>query len=284
MAGQSWQGELEVALAAARAAGDAIRRAFRQDKTVESKKNASDLVTETDVQCEQLVLAHIRAAFPTHQFIGEEQTAANGGLCPLLTDEPTWMCDPLDGTTNFVHGFPFVCVSIGLAVNRQVVVGVVYNPVLEELFSATLGGGAYLNGAPIRVSHTQDMAQALLVTEVGVTRDPQTFRAVFARVEALAGAMRSVRCCGSCALNLCSVACGRCDAFYEIGFGGCWDVAAGSLVVREAGGEVLDPAGGRWGLMSRRVLAANKVLGQQVARVLKECPVSDAEPGPAAPE
>ncbi|KAF5840285.1 L-galactose-1-phosphate phosphatase [Dunaliella salina] len=272
-----WQEELKIAIGAATDAGNLIRSGFSvRSKDVEDKKNTSDLVTETDVKSEELVFSRIRTAFPSHVLIGEESSVSSGP--DALTDEPTWMCDPLDGTTNFVHSYPNVCVSIALVVKKQVVVGVVYNPITEELFTATKGSGAFLNGRPIRCSGAQDMKRALLATEIGVTRDETTFHAVFLRISKLVQAMQSVRCTGSCALNLCSVASGRIDAFYEIGFGGCWDVAAGALIVSEAGGALIDPAGGPFGLMSRRVLAGTPAIVPQVSAILAACPTSEHEP------
>ncbi|PNW82312.1 hypothetical protein CHLRE_06g278202v5 [Chlamydomonas reinhardtii] len=271
---------LEVAIDAAVAAGDVIKGSFKGPKQVEEKLNHADLVTATDKAAEDLIFGRIRAAFPDHAFIGEESAAAAGGAA-ALTDAPTWMVDPLDGTTNFVHGFPFVCTSIALVVGRRVVVGVVYNPVLGELFAAAAGGGACLNGAPLATSAATELAGALMGTEVGTARDEETVDSTFGRVRALTSKMRSVRCGGSCALGLCNVAAGRLDAFYEINFGGCWDSAAGALMVSEAGGTVLDPAGGPWDVMSRRVLAAGtRQLGEAVAAVLAGCKLSSREVGP----
>lgn len=142
-----------------------------------------------------------------------------------------------------MHSYPFVCVSIGLTIRKQVAVGVVYNPVMNEMFTAIAGQGACLNGVPIRVSSETQLQKALVATEIGTTRDPETLAAIFDRIQTVTQHVRSVRCCGSCAMNLCGVACGRLDAFYEVGFGGCWDVAAGALILQEAGGTVLDPSG-----------------------------------------
>ena len=272
---------LEVALAAAREAGAAIAAAWDGERAIEHK-GAVDLVTETDKACEALILARVRAAFPDHAFIGEEGSSAAGATA-ALTDAPTWFVDPVDGTTNFVHRWPFACVSIGLAVRRRLVVGVVLNPTLGETFHAVEGGGAYLNGAPIRVSQTAELANALFSTEIGTRRDPEFMDAVFGRVRAVTQACRSVRACGSCALNLCSVAMGRLDFFYEVGLGGAWDYAAGALIVAEAGGHVLDPAGGPFGLMSRRVLGANALLGNKAAALLA-APELYAPGEPPAPE
>lgn len=234
----NYQAYLEVAVDAATAAGNIIASAFHSEKEVDEKKNATDLVTATDRASEELIMGRLKEAFPDHKFIGEEETAALG-RDPELTDDPTWcgiglckvltlthmvarlteamsvpcrMCDPLDGTTNFVHSFPFVCVSLGLVIKKEVVVGVVYNPILKELFTAVRGEGAKLNGKPIHASKTSELGRALLATELGTNRDSETMDAVFDRMRTMTSNMRSLRCCGSCALNMCSVACGRVDA------------------------------------------------------------------------
>jgi fructose-1,6-bisphosphatase/inositol monophosphatase family enzyme len=141
-----YQAALEVAKRAAKVA----RAAFeREDKAVQTKASSADLVTETDKQVEELIFSFLREKFPSHCFIGEESVGEEGAQ---LTDAPTWMVDPIDGTSNFVHRFPFSCVSIATAVNKEVVVGVVYNFVLEQMFAAKKGGGATMNGEPIHVS------------------------------------------------------------------------------------------------------------------------------------
>jgi inositol-phosphate phosphatase/L-galactose 1-phosphate phosphatase len=270
---------LKVAVDVAREAGRLIQHAFSEAKNVHYK-GSTDLVTDTDRQCEKLIHDTLSKAFPSHKFIGEEETSASGAK-PFLYDAPTWMVDPLDGTTNFVHGYPFVCVSLGLAIKKEVVVGVVFNPILNELFTAVKGGGAFLNGQRISCSQQNDLRKALVATEIGTTRDAETMAAVFERVRRVTEAARSLRCCGSCAMNLCGVACGRLDAFYEINFGGCWDVAAGSLILQEAGGKVQDPCGKPFDVMSRRVLGSNAHVGEAMAAVLVQCTTSPAEP--AAP-
>jgi inositol-phosphate phosphatase/L-galactose 1-phosphate phosphatase len=317
---------LQVAEEAARAAGELIKASWGKaggsaadasgadGVAVETKGgNAADLVTDVDQACETLIRDRIRAAFPDHGFIGEEESAAAAAAAKasgaadaaaaastaaaaasLPPTAPTWMVDPLDGTANFVHAFPFSCTSIALCVGGEPVVGVVYNPIIGEFFSAKKGGGAFLNGRRLRLGgggggggeeEGKDtstlLSRALIGTEIGTSRDAEVMEAVFRRAKALTKASRSLRCGGSCALGLCGVAAGRLDAFYEIGFGGCWDVAAGALVVTEAGGCVLDPAGGKWGLMARRVLAARgEATGSAVAALLKEAGTAAAEPGP----
>lgn len=260
---------LETAVDAAKRAGEIIRRGFYQTKNVEHKGQV-DLVTETDKACEDLIFNHLQQHYPEHKLIGEETTAACGTM--ELTDSPTWIVDPLDGTTNFVHGFPFVCVSIGLTIGKVPAVGVVYNPILDELFTAIRGKGAFLNGKPIKVSSQTELVKSLLATEVGTKRDKSTVDATTNRINGLLFEVRSLRMSGSCALNLCGIACGRLDLFYELGFGGPWDVAGGALIVEEAGGLVYDPSGKDFDIISQRVAASNphlkdafvKVLGQSV--------------------
>ncbi|THG11424.1 hypothetical protein TEA_017129 [Camellia sinensis var. sinensis] len=195
---------------------------------VEAAKIAGDvdLVTETDKACEDHIFNHLKEHFPHHKFIGEETTAACG--VTELTDEPTWIVDPLDGTTNFVHGFPFVCVSIGLTIGKVPTVGVVYNPIMDELFTGVHRKGAFLNGNPIKVSSQSELVKSLLVTEV-----------------------RSLRMCGSCALDLCGVACGRIDLFYELGFGG--------------------PCSGKeFDITAQRVAASNPLLKDKFVEALRQ--------------
>ena len=277
---ERWAAELEAARGAAAAAGAEVAAAWGGAAAggVRVKGAAADLVTETDLRCEGLIRGRLIAAFPGHRFIGEEESAALGRT-PGLTEEPTWLVDPVDGTTNFVHGYPFTCVSVGLAVGRQMQVGVVVCPPLGETFWAVRGGGAFLNGERIRVSRCRELASALVATEIGVSRDAAVMDAVLGRVRALTSASRSLRCCGSHAMQLCGVAAGRLDAFYEIGFGGPWDCAAGSLIVEEAGGAMLDPAGGSFDLMARRSLAAcSGDVARQAARALAGVPDGPGEP------
>ncbi|CAN6479112.1 unnamed protein product [Victoria cruziana] len=210
---------LTEAIEAAKGAGDVIRKGFYQSKHVEHKGQV-DLVTETDKACEELIFNHLKKHFPDHKFIGEETSASLGTAD--LTDDPTWMVDPLDGTTNFVHGFPFLCVSIGLTIGKVPTVGVVYNPIMDELFTAVHGQGAFLNGKPIKASSQTELVRALLATEVGTKRDQVTVDATTNRINKMLFEVRSLRMSGSCALNLCGVACGRLDIFYELGFGGPW--------------------------------------------------------------
>jgi inositol-phosphate phosphatase/L-galactose 1-phosphate phosphatase len=257
---------LATAVDAAKRAGEIIRSGFYGTKQVEHKSQV-DLVTETDKNCEELIFNFLKSQHPEHKFIGEETTAACGTT--ELTDEPTWIVDPLDGTTNFVHGFPFVCVSIGFTIGRIPAVGVVYNPVMDELFTAIRGKGAFLNGKPIKVSSQTELVNSLLATGVGTGRDKSTVDASTNRINSLLFQVRSVRMIGSCALNLCGVACGRHDLFYTFGFGGPWDAAAGALIVNEAGGLVFDPSGKDFDITSHQIAASNPLLKDAFVKALQ---------------
>ena len=262
---------------AAWAAGDEIKSAWDAERDVEYKGTV-DLVTATDKKCEDLIFDMLQAKFPTHAFVGEESVAAADGKLPEIGEGPTWFVDPLDGTTNFVHSFPFSCVSIGLAVNKKPVVGVVFNPISNECFTAVVGEGAKLNGKPINVSKVSDLGKALIGTEIGVSRDPATVDAIMGRVRACVENARSLRCSGSCAMNMVGVAMGRLDGFYEIGFGGPWDCVGAAVIVTEAGGVVCDPSGKPFELTARRVLCGNQAIAPALTKVLSAIPDGPLEP------
>lgn len=267
--------ELEVARRAAVLAGEEIARSWRSNGVVQTKLSAADLVTATDKRCEEIIFEELRKHFPRDDIVGEE-THGDAGARPSVGR--TWYVDPLDGTTNFVHGFPFACVSVGLCVDGVPAVGVVHNPILNETFEATLGGGARLNGEVITCSEARELGRALIGTEVGVHRDERTVDAIIGRFRALTQSSRSVRCSGSCAMNMCGVAMGRLDGFFEIGFGGPWDCVAGAVIVREAGGVVLDPSGEAFDVCARRVLCANAHIASALVNALAPVPDGPDEP------
>jgi inositol-phosphate phosphatase/L-galactose 1-phosphate phosphatase len=271
----------------ARAAGKMIREAHEQRSSglaIESKGSEAtqtvDLVTQTDKACEDHILGTLKARYPDHAFIGEESSFTGPGATapsgPLeLTDAPTWIVDPLDGTTNFVHGYPRVTVSIGLAVKKELVVGVIYNPIMEELCSAVRGGGAHLNGRRVHVGSASAVTDALICNNIGASRAPEVNALSCARLLALLQAnSRGLRNSGSAAQNMMHVACGRLDAYFEDGFGGPWDVAAGAVIVKEAGGVCSDHLGGPFVLKAGKgqVLCGNSAVVQDVARVLRGVP------------
>ncbi len=229
---------LEVAIAAAREAGARQREGLRQPiEVLEVRRH--DIKLAMDVACEDAIRRRIAEAFPDHAVLGEE---AGGAVSP---DAPTWIIDPLDGTVNYARRLPHFCVSIAAWQGEHALLGVVYDPVREELFHATADGGAFLNGAPIRVSAIAALELAMLA--VGFSKTTAAGGRALDDVRALRQHVQKFRLLGAAALDLAYVAAGRLDGFIEYGLR-TWDIAAGALLVREAGGAAaLTPAGAhRW--------------------------------------
>jgi myo-inositol-1(or 4)-monophosphatase len=253
---------LTTAIEAVVRAGDLMMARFGQDVGV-SKKGTIDLVTEVDLEIERGFRAFVAERFPTHAVLGEEFGGA--GEVPA---GPCWVFDPIDGTTNFAHGLPIFCASLALEVTGQAQVAAVYDPNRRELFTAERGRGARLNGRPIRVSGALSLVDALLVT--GFPYD------VHDRVDeivglfgAFVGKARAVRRLGSAAIDLCYVAAGRLDGFWESDLKP-WDMAGGALLVSEAGGHVTTMDGSPFTSRSREVLATNAHLHDQMLLVVTE--------------
>ena len=231
----------------ARDAGALLRRYFRQRVKIEYKGDA-DLVTIADRESEALILARVRSEFPSHDVMGEEGARIETG------SDYRWYIDPLDGTTNFAHGFPVFCVSLGLERRGQRVAGVLYDPTRDELFAAELGCGATLNGERIQVSKTASLGECLLATGFPSHKRHKNPNIFFYHQITLK--THGVRRAGSAALDLASVACGRFDGFWEMNLNP-WDTAAGVLIVEEAGGQVTNFQGGLFDLASRETVASN---------------------------
>lgn len=234
----------------AREAGALLREYFEQTVKIEYKGDA-DLVTIADRKSETLIRERIRDRWPTHDILGEE-----GGLVDTGS-EYRWYVDPLDGTTNFAHGFPVFCVSMGLEHKGERIAGVVYDPTRDELFAAEQGSGAYLNQQPIHVSKIANLSESLLATGFPSHKRHKNPNIFFYHQITLRS--HGVRRAGSAALDLCCVACGRFDGFWEFNLNP-WDTAAGVLIVQEAGGKVTDFKGGRFQLNSRETLASNVLI------------------------
>jgi myo-inositol-1(or 4)-monophosphatase len=249
----------EVAIAAARSAGDLLRRRVDSIREVRHK-SAVDIVTDVDLQSEQEVTATLLATFPTHAILGEE-----GGARPGSDARFRWIIDPLDGTTNYAHGFPFFCVSIGLEVEGRLTLGVAYAPSLDELFVAEAGRGATVNDRPIHVSSTSDLTQALLAT--GFPYDRAEVPRAMKSFEVLSLKSQAIRRAGSAVLDLCYVACGRLDGYWEHHVEA-WDMAAGGLMVIEAGGGVTATDGSRFSVDGGQVLASNGHLHSELTSTL----------------
>jgi myo-inositol-1(or 4)-monophosphatase len=231
----------------ARAAGALLMGYFHQHVKVEYKGEA-DLVTIADRQSEILIRERIRKNWPSHDVLGEEQGLADTG------SDYRWYVDPLDGTTNFAHGFPVFCVSLALEHKKQRIAGVIYDPTRDELFAAAKGNGAYLNQQRIRVSKTERLSECLVATGFPSHKRHKNPNIHFYHQITLH--THGVRRAGSAALDLCCVACGRFDGFWEFNLNP-WDTAAGVLIVEEAGGKVSDFRGGPFQLDSRETLATN---------------------------
>lgn len=244
----------------AREAGRLIMGHFHQRVKIEYKGDV-DLVTIADRQSEALILERIRQQFPTHDVMGEEGTRIDTG------SDYKWYVDPLDGTTNFAHGFPVFCVSLAVEFRGQRVAGVVYDPTRDEMFAAERGKGAHLNGQPIRVSATARLSECLVGTGFPSQKRHKNPNIYFYQQITLC--THGVRRAGSAALDLCNVACGRFDGFWEFNLNP-WDTAAGVLIVEEAGGRVTNFAGGPFQLDSRETLASNGLVHDALIHEFQE--------------
>ena len=234
----------------AREAGALLMTYFHQRVKIEYKGDV-DLVTVADRTSEALILERIRQQFPSHDVMGEEGTRIDSG------SDYKWYVDPLDGTTNFAHGFPVFCVSLAVQYRGRRAAGVIYDPTRDEMFTAELGKGARLNGQVIHVSATSRLAECLVGTGFPSHKRHQNPNIYFYHQITLR--THGVRRAGSAALDLCNVACGRFDAFWEFNLNP-WDTAAGVLLVEEAGGKVSDFGGQPFQISSREVCASNGLL------------------------
>jgi myo-inositol-1(or 4)-monophosphatase len=234
----NYQAFLEVAIIAAKAGGDALAALVQNRKTLHIEaKTETDFVTLADRASEAVIIGHLLNAFPDHQILAEEQSHAEGGkLAQTALATVQWIIDPLDGTTNFIHGVPNFSVSIAAKQRDDVVAGVVWDPTLHELFTATAGGGAFLNGKPIHVSESSRLRDGLIATGFPF-RVRQHLPSYFRMFQEFLSSARDLRRFGSAAIDLAYVACGRFDGFWEYGLNP-WDFAAGVLLIREAGGQI----------------------------------------------
>ncbi len=251
---------IRIAEELAREAGGLLLDRFGTDFEV-SHKGEVNLVTEVDLAAEALIVSRLRSTFPDHFILAEENFSER------KSGSHIWIIDPLDGTTNYAHGFPAFAVSIGLEIDGQLTCGAVYNPMLNEMFTAWRGGGAYCNGKSIRVSTTASLDKSLLST--GFPYDIRTsennnldhFRSFALRAQ-------GVRRAGSAALDFCSVAAGRFDGFWEISLHP-WDCAAGYLMIREAGGKVTDFQGKEGSIYKPEMVASNGLIHEEMLAVLR---------------
>jgi len=251
---------LATAIEVVTAAGAIQRARFGQAIRID-KKGTIDLVTEVDVEVERAARALLASRFPDHDILAEELGGGKRGA------SHRWVFDPLDGTTNFAHGLPIFCSSLALEIDGEAVVGAVFDPNRQELFTAERGVGAWLNGAPIRVTDTAALIDALLVT--GFPYDVHDrLDEVIGLFKAYVGKARAIRRLGSAAIDLCWVAAGRMDGFWEENLQP-WDTRAGALLVQEAGGRVSGLDGAPWDPYARHLLASNGALHEAMLEVVR---------------
>ena len=228
-------------------AGEKVKEAFDSreiiNSSIEAKdSNPTDLVTAVDKNVENFLFSSLKELYPSFSLVGEETVSSSESKKVNLTDDPTWVIDPVDGTTNFVHGFPFVCICVGLVVKKEPVLGIVYNPVLNEMYTAIKGKGAFMNNRKlplIKNTPLKSLQKSLFITEYGyfLGHEKLDIKVDNAR-NMLSIPAHGVRAMGSCALDMCQVARGGADFYFEIGIH-TWDLAAATIILRESGGIVV---------------------------------------------
>jgi myo-inositol-1(or 4)-monophosphatase len=249
----------EIALAAALKSGEFIKKSVGKIRRL-SYKGKTNIVTDVDKSAERMIIRKIRRSFPGHAILSEESSPA-GRPSPYK-----WIIDPLDGTTNFAHAFPFFCVSIALEKDGRIILGVVYDPLRKELFTAQEGRGSRLNGRPIRVSKVSALSKSFLATGFAYDLEKRSNTNIKNFRNFLKNSL-AIRRAGSAALDLSYVACGRFDGFWEIGLHP-WDSAAGILIVREAGGVVTGFDRSRFSHYDDKILASNGLIHRQMIKIL----------------
>jgi myo-inositol-1(or 4)-monophosphatase len=254
---------LKIAVSAARLAGDVILKNLGHLSASDIQtKQAFDFVTKVDKWSEAVIMQTIREKFPSHLFLSEETLKQEGA------DQYRWIIDPLDGTTNYIHGYPMFSVSIGLQFKEEIILGVVFDPLKDELFHAVKGVGAFLNNKPIRVSGVGALADSLVGTGFPFRAKDMVdlyllaFKNIFYRVSDL-------RRAGSAAIDLAYVAAGRLEGFFELKLSP-WDMAAGEILIKEAGGIVTDFGGGSDYLFTGNIVAGNKTVHAEILMIIRE--------------
>lgn len=252
---------LEVAVEAAKLGGEVLKQFYGQAKKIEYK-GETNIVTEVDKRSEKLIVELLSSRFPKHSILAEE------GTDMARPSEFKWIIDPLDGTTNYAHDYPIFCVSVALEKNGEIVVGAVYQPILEELFVAEKGNGAYLNGRKIQVSRVDKLRRALLSTgfPYDILENPGQAMQQFS---GFVDTAQAVRRDGAAALDLCYVAMGRFDGFWEVRLKP-WDSAAGVLIITEAGGTVTDFQGAPYSIYKDEIAVSNGLIHDQMCEVLQQ--------------
>lgn len=255
---------LQIAIEAAREAGNFLKLNLGKVRETQPKGGYErNLVTEIDKRSEEIIIQKIQRHYPAHDILAEESGSRTAG-----GSKYRWIIDPLDGTTNFTHGFPVFCVSIGLEYDGELIAGVIYDPNLDELFTAERGKGAFLNGKRISVSKIPTLNRSLLVTgfPYNITENPN--HAIEHFVNFLLSA-QAVRRMGSAAIDMVYVAAGRYEGFWEVALNP-WDMAAGAVIIREAGGMLSDFSGRPFSIYNKEIVASNGLVHDEMLGVLKK--------------
>lgn len=254
-------GMVNIAVRAARRAGELMIRRLNQLEALEvTEKSRNEYVTEVDYQAEEAIIEVIQDHYPEHSILAEERGQQG-------SHEYQWIIDPLDGTTNFMHGFPVFSVSIAVAYKGQLEHGVVYDPLRQEIFSASRGQGAQLDGRKIRVSRRVNMQHSLIATGFPYSKNMEHLEEYLAMLKSVITASSGIRRPGSAALDLCYLASGRVDGFWEIGLN-IWDIAAGALLIKEAGGRISDFQGSDGYLQTGNVIAGTPKIYAALSKLL----------------
>ncbi|XP_072760983.1 inositol monophosphatase 1-like [Anoplolepis gracilipes] len=253
-------------------AGEIIKCSFESEKTLYKKtKDDWDLATDIDHKVEKMLIDNLSKEFPDHKIVAEE-TVFMMKKEPELTDAPTWFIDPIDGTLNFIHGFPMFCISIGLLVGKEPVLGIIYNPITSELYSAIKGGGAFLNGKRIYTSKVTELEKSVQLFEPKIIQVMQEKnKDIFiARMIAIIEATEIMRHLGSAALSMAYVARGAAHCIH-IDYLQSWDIAAGLVIISEAGGTIIETKGGVYNIMKPNIIAAsNETLARKMSKLVIE--------------
>ena len=227
-------------------AGEKVKEAFESREIINSSikdkdSNPTDLVTAVDKNVEKFLFSSLKELFPSFLLVGEETVSSSDSKKVNLTDQPTWVIDPVDGTTNFVHGFPFVCICVGLVVKKDPVLGIVYNPILNEMYTGIKGKGSFMNDKKlplIKDTPLKSLQRSLFITEYGYFLGQDKLDIKVSNAKSMLSLPAQVRSLGSCALDMCQIARGGADFYFEIGIH-TWDLAAATVIVRESGGVVV---------------------------------------------
>jgi myo-inositol-1(or 4)-monophosphatase len=251
---------LQTAIKAAKLAGNLILENSKDIGTIKAKENIKSIVTKSDVEAEKIIINTIKEKYPDHNFLGEELGNQD------QNSEYTWIIDPIDGTSNFAQNIPMYVVSIGLKKSDQIILGVIYNPMTDDLYQAELGKGAFLNNKKIEVSKKDKISDSVVVASVPSSEEISL--KTFKMMQKLFPKIRAIRLYGSAAINLCYVACGKLDAYFTYSIKP-WDVAAGYIIVKEAGGIVTNLKGSDWQTEDEPLLATNGKLHKEFLNQIK---------------